>query len=405
MVNAKGSNLPKVKRLNRSSILETIYTYGPLTRSEIAERLGLTLPTITTVIAGLIEKGIIQEVENDKEEFTITLGRKAAFVDFVPNAMYVVGMELISSTNYYCICNLLGEIIYRETLESYHDDYDKNLSQAITTVKRMLKEQRIPDEKVLGIGVVIAGLIDSDNQIIRFGSVTGWKNKHMGEELSRGTGFPVVLESQGRARAIAVQLFDRMRLPEIYAYYFARHGVSCIMMTHGEPMKCGNYGAGELGHMMMKEDGPLCVCGKRGCLQTLVGEMSIERQCTDLIRQGRAPTLKQLAEDRDVPGISDILKAVECGDPEVCRTVGEAARYMGISIANIINFLSPELILIEAALTNSELARRRLTDAVEEHIFPFQKEDIHLTFIPADPYHGARGACAVAVKKLFLGSP
>lgn len=398
----KGSNLPKVKKLNRASILETIYEYGPLPRTEIAERLGLTLPTITTAIAELIDKGVIREVEKDRDDFTVALGRKAAFVDFVSDAFYIIGIEWISTKNYYCICNLSGKIVYQETLKGYGEDYDKNFAQAVSEVERMTKENKIPRAKIMGIGVVIAGLIDSDNQIIRFGSVTGWRNKQIGKELSEATGFPVLLESHGRARAIAIQLFERMKLPEMYAYCFARYGVTCIMMTNGEPMKCGNYGAGELGHMMIKEDGPVCVCGRRGCLQTLVGEMSIEKRCADLMEEGAAPVLRKLTGSKNHPDMEDILKSVECGDEEVARIVGEAGKYLGISIANLINFLSPGLILIEAALMDSEEARKRLTDAVEKHIFPFQKEDIHLKFIKANPYHGARGGCAVVIKKLFL---
>ena len=123
-------------------------------------------------------------------------------------------------------------------------------------------------------------------------------------------------------------------------------------MADGEPFGKGRFGTGDIGHTIMEWDGPVCDCGKKGCLQAFIGEDPLLRQIRNLLEMGKAETLHKLCEDPKKPKIVEVAMAIDCGDEELKDIVFPAVRYMGISIANIVNLLNSELVVVDCALMN-----------------------------------------------------
>ena len=115
----------RVKELNQSSVLKMIYFYGPIKRSDIAEQLGLTMPTITTNVNSLIGAGLVQEEENAPCPAG-NRGRKARPVDIVPDAQHYVGIEMRGSRRVICVQNFRGQTLYEAKDETPYRDYEKN---------------------------------------------------------------------------------------------------------------------------------------------------------------------------------------------------------------------------------------------------------------------------------------
>jgi predicted transcriptional regulator len=120
---AKGNNLPRVKVSNQASIRRMIYYYGPITRSEIAERLHLTLPTITTNINSMIASGIVKEL-NGLDEAIKSMGRKAYPVDIIADSRYFLGVEMRGTLRSLTVTDYRGEIIYFDKDETPYSEYD-----------------------------------------------------------------------------------------------------------------------------------------------------------------------------------------------------------------------------------------------------------------------------------------
>ena len=115
----------RVKALNQSSVLKMIYFYGPIKRSDIAEQLGLTMPTITTNVNSLIGAGLVQEEQNPCPDSN--RGRKARPVDIIPDAQHYVGIEMRGSRRVICVQNFRGQILYTAKDDTPCRDYEKNM--------------------------------------------------------------------------------------------------------------------------------------------------------------------------------------------------------------------------------------------------------------------------------------
>ena len=399
-----GSNLSKVRKNNYASILGTIYQQGPIMRNEIANQLGITLPTVTTTIKQLLEDGILQE-EPLRENFP-SLGRKASLVDFAEDSGYAVGIEWSPVGIICCITNLRGKIACKKKIvfDIKNISYREMLLRTKHCVDELIKETGVDHEKIIGAGWATPGMVESENGILVCSSVNyvSWHDEPIQKNLSSLLEMPVCIENHVRARAIGQDMFERKERPDVYLYYFAQMGISCCVMADGEPFGKGRFGTGDIGHTIMEWDGPVCDCGKKGCLQAFIGEDPLLRQIRNLLEMGKAETLHKLCEDPKKPKIVEVAMAIDCGDEELKDIVFPAVRYMGISIANIVNLLNSELVVVDCALMNSQVLRKYLSEIVLENNL-FQEElDLKIEFIQANRYTGARGACAMAIEKFVI---
>ena len=142
----QGGNLPRIKIQNQSLIRKMIYMKGPILRSEIAERLGLTVPTITTTINSLIELGIVGNVKNAAVPSN-SLGRKASPVDIIPDSRYFIGMEMRRTFRHLCIIDYRGKVIFSSSDRTVYTDYNDNVHSVSQLLKNALQNLPLPSEK------------------------------------------------------------------------------------------------------------------------------------------------------------------------------------------------------------------------------------------------------------------
>lgn len=399
-----GSNLSKVRKNNFASILGMIYQQGPVMRSEIAVQLGVTLPTVTTTIKQLLEEGILKEIS--VEETTRTLGRKASAVDFVASFGYAVGIEWSPVGIICCITDLRGNLVgkKKEVLSTTESTYKEMLFKTQECVENLIRETGVDRDRIIGAGWATPGMVEPEKGILVCSSMDGvsWRNEPVQKNLSALLDMPVCVENHVRARAIGQDMFDRAERPDVYLYYFAQMGVSCCVMANGEPFGKGKYGTGDIGHMIMDLNGPICGCGKRGCLQAFVGEMKLLQAAEELLREGKAEILRRICEDSEHPEIVELAMAIDCGDDDLKEVVYPAVKYMGISIANIVNLLNSELVVVDCALMNSQVLKKYMKEIILENNRFKEELNIEIDYIKANRYTGARGTCAMAIEQFVI---
>lgn len=398
-----GSNLTKVKKNNFSAILRTIYHHGPLTRTEVARQLDLTIPTVTTTVKQLLEDGILQE--NPICETEIALGRKATAIDFVATARYMIGIEWGPYGILACVTDLRGKLLWKkqEKVEKLYKGeksstlYEEFLTKTKQLVEELTEDLGVGSKKLLGVGFSTPGMVDSERGLLISSSISllNWKNKNIQEDLEDLLHIPVQIENHVRARAIGLDMFHRKDRPELYLYYFVQEGVSCCVMMDGEPFGKYGEGTGDIGHTIMELNGPRCICGKKGCLQAFVGARSIREQIK-----------KQRGEENDfilseTSGIADQI--IRSGDEELRKIIDTAIQYMGISISNIVNLLNAKLIVVDCALLNRKELREQLNLIIREYHMFREDVEIQTEYVDANLYTGAQGACAVMVKEFLTG--
>ncbi len=397
---ASGNNLSRVKVTNQSAIRQMIYHDGPISRIEISEKLSLTLPTITTTINFLLSKGLVKEVENTKASGK-TLGRKASLID-VNDLRYFIGIEMRGALRRLCITDYRGNSIGTIMDNTAFHDYGENITATCELVKKLLRDSKIPKSKVAGIGLCLPGLVDRKKGILTVHPGYGWSNKNVGNDVSRLLNYngPVTIENNACARAYGAYLFNHKLLDDYqsFAYFFVSSGIACPFMNNYIRFHESIVGQGEVGHMVMEPNGPLCDCGNQGCLEVFSSEKAIISMCAEEIRQGKADILRNICSNLNAPAIDEILRAQAEGDQSVNRIVDDAIFHLGIAIANIDNFVKPECILIECNLFQNEKNKTQLLDTIYKNLYTATNIDTNFIFVSPNEYSGAEGAAAVAVQ-------
>ena len=160
MDNSIGNNLPRVKIQNQFSIKEMVYMFGPISRIEVAERLGLTLPTITTSVSSMIKKGLFKEVE--QEYVTKSLGRRTMLVDINENYKKVMGVEIRGSVRYVVIVDFRGNVIASAKDDTPFTEYKAAMESAASLSMSLLENSSMTWDDLCGVGLTVPGIIDKE---------------------------------------------------------------------------------------------------------------------------------------------------------------------------------------------------------------------------------------------------
>ena len=402
MENTPGNNLPRIKLANQAAIRRMIYEYGPITRAEIAEKLSLTLPTITTNISSMIASGFLEEVPV-ADGASFTLGRRANAVNIISNAGYFMGIEFRSQFRHLCITNYRGEVAYSEVDSCEYPDYDDCMNHACQMINRVIHSGIVPFEKLAGLGICLAGIIDPVKGNLGAHRQNNWYNKDILGDVKRLTDFegPVSVENNTLARAYGAQLFRKDLLRDIpsFTYMYIFSGIACPLILNNFTMLSNPVGPGEVGYMIIDPSKPRNELGSMGTLHTLAGERSIIDQCYEAMKQEKAPILKEICGGIRKPSFPQILKAQQKKDPFADELLLSASFYLGIAVANVDNLIRPHSMLIEGRIFSNPKNREHFLNTIKENQFRLSDTKTQLIFIDYDDYSGAKGAAAVAIRK------
>lgn len=391
----QGINPARVKTANQAAILKTIYHRGPIKRAEIAESLGLTLPTITTNVNSMMARGIVREA-GPLQFGAREAGRRAHPVEIVPESRHFIGVEIQGSRRTVCLLDYRGRTLYAQESPEEERDYERNVELSCAMVRRALAQRGMEMGSIAGVGVCLPGLVDTRRGVLEVRPSYNWTHKDIRGDLAARLGYsgPIHVENNACARAYGVQLFQRDALEDAqtFAYLFINQGIACPLVLN-TAMDFGSVvGAGEVGHMVMVPNGEPCDCGNRGCLEAYASDAAIlRRYARALEREGEALP-EALSMER-------VLAAQEAGDPVAAEIVDQAAYILGLAVANICNFACPSLMLIEGRLFRRPENQERMLDVMRRNLCGVIRPDARFLFVEPDPLGGAKGAAAMAICK------
>lgn len=248
---------------NQKTILNLIHT-NRISRMELASRLNLTRPSITQLVDQLTEYGLVQESET---VFT-GRGRHPMLLDLVPDARYVIGVNIKRSTIDAGIINLVGEELVQASLSSAKLSPQEACLKIQEIVLAQMAELSLPREKVMGIGVCTPGPLDMEQGVLlNPPNFNAWHGFPVVQELERLLGFPALLENVSNALAIEERYFGVAKELDNFIAIQINEGIGAGVFVDGE-LYHGAHGRGaELGHTSIAYQGRPCPCGSAGCLE------------------------------------------------------------------------------------------------------------------------------------------
>jgi len=251
---------------------------------------------------------------------------------------------------------------------TYKDDYKKTLEQVFFEMDKMMEGKNLKLDNLLGIGVAVPGLINKVKGILEFAPNLGWKNVHISKIFKNKYDLPITLNNEATAAAIG----ERESIyPKINNMVFVsiNEGIGCGMFFNGELYRGASGNAGEFGHIIIDTNGPLCHCGNKGCWETLASENFIVNSYFKLPNSNKELTKKE------------IYQLGKNGDKKVIEIFKEAGRNIGIGLVNIINGLSPELLVIGGGIVEiKDYIYEEIIKKLEENALSVSYRNVKIKF-------------------------
>jgi glucokinase len=228
---------------------------------------------------------------------------------------------------------------------------------ALAACEEVLATSALTLDALRGIGISFGGPVAGHGRaVIRSMHVRSWEGVELPDALARGFGLTAVMENDANAAALAESRCGAGRGVRELLYVQASTGIGAGLVVNGALYRGGGGGAGELGHVVVDPNGPLCACGKRGCLESIAAGWAIGRDGREaLARSEGGSRLRSLAAARD--GVVDaelVIAAARAGDGAAKEIVARAFTALGIAIAGAVNLLDPELIVLGGGIARAD---------------------------------------------------
>lgn len=335
--------LQTIKQSNRATVLNFIRRHGPVSRSEIARDVELSPTTASAAVSDLIDGGLVREIG----EGVSTGGRRPILLEINPKGGTVISVD-VSGTYKGRVMRAaaldLKSDILTEIMRQQEIDGNEAMLAAIAGIIRELMAS--PDVDVgdaVAIGVSVPGLVDSDGGELVFANINVSKLA-LGPALVEEFQAPVFVQNSEDAAALGEYRFGEGCGCRSLLYLSVGAGTGVGFVDHGHIYPRGRTSAGEIGHMILDSDGPLCRCGNRGCLSALVSSEAL----VDGVRSAlaEAPEADAFSLSLHSLDVQQIMRAAEAGQPDCVEAVTAAAEWVGVAVANLINLLNPEVIVL-----------------------------------------------------------
>jgi len=254
---------------NRSLVLQTLYRAGTQSRADIARETGLTRVTVSDLVAELIVEGLVIETGQREDARP---GKPATLLDLNRGAFQIIGIDLSEYAIFRgAVLDLDGQILARAELPLAAATGADATALVVRLAETLVAAATLP---ILGLGVGSPGVVDLAGVVLSAPNL-GWKNENLQAALGARFGIPVVVANDANVAALAEHSFgdadSDMMLVKV------GHGVGAGLLLDSTPLFGSRFAAGEIGHVVVGTDGgPLCVCGKNGCLETWLATPRLE---------------------------------------------------------------------------------------------------------------------------------
>jgi predicted NBD/HSP70 family sugar kinase len=371
---------------SKLSIIEALIEFGPMSRSALADLIGLSRSALTQLSRDLIALGLMNEtsVSYNKQR----RGRPSVLLALNAEHGYFFGACITDHSPLLVLCDLHGHPLEQLSIAAA-DDPDVIAQTIKDGISTLLLGKHIPMKQILGIGLAMSGFVDREHGVCLHSINLGWSDVPIADIVSRITGIPTYIDNDANTVATAEKLFGHAREAKNFSIITLSNTVGCAHYIGGKLYRGENGGAGEIGHCLADPDGVLCRCGRIGCLDTVAG--------FDAILQSAKK--HQLA----VRSIQDLEALAANGNPHAVGILRGAGHALGMAVANVIQINNPEMALFACTEgLHNGLFATITRQTIENNILPRFLSSTSLHFYPVQKDFWARGAASIAAQEFLI---
>ena len=391
---SQGVELKKIG--HKKQIIRTIYFKGPVSSAELTRNLPLSTPKINSLLQELISEGLLKELGPGDSSG----GRRPAIYGLVEDGFFIVGITINIYRTIISVFNASNREISGPHFVDVPMQKSLSMFEAINIkLVEILESLKINPEKVIAIGIEMPGLV---SQELGMNKTYFPELEKLHLKIGEIFGFPVFFDNDARIRTFAEQQFGLARDRQNVLMVHADWGIGLGLIIKGQ-LYTGKSGfSGEFGHIPMIQNGELCHCGKRGCLEAIASVAAIARNARRGIQDGHASLLSNLVEgDLKKIDANLVIQAARSGDQFSVSLLTEAGHWLGKGITFLIQVFNPELIIVGGKLAEAgQFLQAPINQALYTYAIPDISNDTEVVFSVMGVKAGTIGAAAFAMDKL-----
>jgi predicted NBD/HSP70 family sugar kinase len=383
--------LQSLRDANRRLVVEALKQHGVASRADLARFTGLSRSTVSTIVADLQTNQLVIERASD-EAGEGQVGRPPVLLALDRSAGAVAGIDFGHSHIAVAVADLAHTVLAERWQQIDVDHRSaEGLDAAATLLDHALADAGVEASQLIGIGMGLPGPISGEQNTVGSTSILpGWVGVNPAEEMERRLGLAVQVENDANLGALAEVTWGAGRGCSDVAYIKASSGVGAGLLIGGRLHRGAGGTAGEIGHTHFRDEGPVCRCGNRGCIETVARTDTI----TASVSAGRGVQLT----------IGEVIDLARAGDPPAQRVIGDAGRHIGVAVANLCNLLNPQRVIVGGELSAAgDILLAPLVDSLRRYAIPTAAADVSVLAGELGKRAEVMGALALVLREPDTG--
>jgi predicted NBD/HSP70 family sugar kinase/biotin operon repressor len=370
---------------NRGRVVAALREAGAASRAQLARRTGLSRTTVASVVDELERSGVLVEQVDDAGA-SPRGGRPPRLLSFTRSAGVAIGIDFSQGYLRVAAADLSHSILSEvERPMLIEEPAESGLTAAVELLEEVLLEAGVSRSEVVGVGLALPAPIDRRSGRVGASSILpGWVDLRAAEELESRLGLRVEVDNDANLGALAELHWGAAEGRRNAAYLKVATGIGAGLIVDGRLFHGSGGMAGEIGHTIVDEEGPVCRCGKRGCLETLAGTQAL----AELLRPRLGRSIRT----------AELVELASSGDSAARRVIADAGRHIGMAVATLCDLLNPELIVVGGELSLAgDLLLGALREQVHRNAIPATARDVEIVASRLGPRAELLGALALVL--------
>jgi glucokinase-like ROK family protein len=366
-----------VRNFNKHAAVELIRFAGKgISRTDLADQLGLTKAAVTIIVNDLISNNIIIETESR----STSSGRRPVVLEINPNQGLVAAIDM-GATHLSVALGDFSARILEEVEVAFRIDQGPEicLQEADRLLHEILQKRGLRTADLAGIGVGVPGpVIAEEGWVMAPPIMPGWDRFPIRTTLEKKWKTAITLNNDAELGALGEWAYGAGRGEKNLAFIKVGSGIGAGLIINQQIYGGTTGSAGEIGHLTVDENGPLCTCGNHGCLEAFAGGHAIASQARKLVSSGKRTLLSE--KDIDSLNAQDVAEAARRGDLPAQEIIKRSGTYIGIAIAGLINLFNPSTVIIGGGVAQvGDLLTGPIRQAVRERSLRASEHGVRIT--------------------------
>jgi predicted NBD/HSP70 family sugar kinase len=375
------------KEINSNLLLNIIRREGQVSRKQLTDISGLSVGAVSGIVSELLLRNWILEIG----EGDYTGGRRQTLIKLNSKAGYAVGLKLMEQRAVVAITNFEAEIVhYQEESRVFAADPQALARSLAAIIKAALEQSQIPPDRFFGVGVGVAGAVETNKGIVHNSPFFGWHNVPLAELIEAEIQLPVYIENDVNTLTLTEQLFGAGRHYANFVVVTIGRGIGMGLVINNQLYRGFRGGAGELGHTILvqqqRDDSAVFTS-----LEDIAADPAVIGDSVRVLKNGSVSL-----------DLNTVATLADQGEPWAQAALRRSGQMLGLGLANVVNILNPELVIISGeGIIAGDHRLAPMLEAMKQYSFNGLLDNVAVVIEATDDQAWARGAASLVISKVF----